>query len=116
MFSTYGKAIAAFLYAVATVAVPLWSGDHHIDPSEGTAIAIAVCTNGLVWLVPLAPGARWTKSAIGAALGGLQIVTVVIVGGIDSNDLVLIAAAVLGALGIAAAPAVSPATGTSSKR
>jgi hypothetical protein len=114
MFQTYGKSIIAFFYAIATVAVPLISGDHHVDPSEGVAIAIAVCTNGLIFLVPLAPGARWTKTAIGATLAGLQVVTVVIVGGIDGNDWILIAAAVIGALGITAAPAISPRSGTRS--
>lgn len=111
MFQTYGKSIIAFLYAVATVAIPLASGDHHIDASEGVAIAIAVCTNGLVYLVPLAPRATWTKTAIGASLAGLQVVTVVIVDGVDANDVMLIAASVLGALGITLAPAISPATG-----
>lgn len=106
--TTYGKAIAAFLVAVALVAVPLASGDHHIDPSEGVVIAIAVCNNGLVWLVPLAPGARWTKTAIGAALAGLEVATVVIVGGIDANEALMILVAVAGALGISVAPAVSP--------
>lgn len=109
----YGKSIVAFLYAVATVAVPLITGDHHIDPAEGVAIAIAVCTNGLVYLVPLAPSAPWTKTAIGAALAGLQVVTVVIVGGIDPNDMLLIAAAVASFLGITIAPAASAKTAVS---
>jgi hypothetical protein len=103
----FGKSIVAFVYAVATVAVPLFTGDHHIDPSEGVAVAIAVCTNALVYLVPLAPGAKWTKTAVGAALAGLQVVTTVIVGGVDGNDWLLIAAAVTSALGIYVAPAVS---------
>lgn len=107
---TYGKSIVAFLYAVAVVGVPLFTGDHHIDPSEGVAIAIAVCTNGLVWLVPLAPTAKWTKTAIGASLAGLQVVTVVIVGGVDGNDVLLIVFAVLSFLGITIAPAASTKT------
>lgn len=102
-----GKSVVAFLYAVAVVGVPLFTGDHHIDPSEGVAIAIAVCTNALVYLVPLAPSAKWTKTAIGAALAGLQVVTVVIVGGIDGNDVLLIVAAIASALGIFIAPARS---------
>lgn len=112
MLVTYGKSWVAFLYAVATVAVSLFSGDHHIDPSEGVAIAIAVCTNALVYLVPLVPSAPWTKTAIGAVLAGLQVVTVVIVGGIDPNDVLLIAAAIASFLGIAVAPAISPKTRT----
>lgn len=109
---TYGKFIVSFLYAVAVVAVPFFSGDHHVDPSEGVAIAIAICTAALTYLVPLVPGARWTKTAVGAVLAGLQVATTVIVGGVDSNDWLLIAFAVLSALGITLAPALSPPTGT----
>lgn len=113
MFQTYGKSIVAFLYAVAVIAVPLFSGDHHIDPAEGVAIAIAVCTAALTWLVPLVPSAPWTKTAIGAVLAGLQVLTTVIVGGVDGNDILLIAFAVASFLGIAVAPATSPKTATS---
>lgn len=112
MFTTYGKAIVAALYAIAIVAVPLFSGDHHVDPSEGVAIAIAVCTALLTYLVPLVPSAPWTKTAIGAVLAGLQVLTTVIVGGVDGNDMLLIAFAVASFLGIAVAPAISPKTGT----
>lgn len=103
----YGKSIMAAIYAVAVVAVPFFSGDKHVDPSEGVAIAIAICTAALTYLVPLAPSARWTKTAIGAVLAGLQVATTVIVGGIDGNDIMLIAFAVMSALGIYLAPAVS---------
>lgn len=109
---TYGKSIVAFLYAVAIVGVPLFSGDNHIDPSEGVAIAIAVCTAALTFLVPLVPSAPWTKTAVGAVLAALQVATTVIVGGIDGNDMLLIAFAVLSFLGIYVAPAASPKTGT----
>jgi hypothetical protein len=115
MWTTYGKSLVAALYAVAVVAVPLISGDQHIDPSEGVAIGIAACTALLTYLVPLAPGAPWVKTAVGAVLAGLQVAATVIVGGLDSNDLLLIAAAVVGALGIAVAPAVSPRTGVTSR-
>jgi hypothetical protein len=115
MFQTYGKSIVAAIYAVAVVAVPLFSGDGHVDPSEGVAIAIAVCTAVLTYLAPLAAGARWVKTAVGAVLAGLQVLTTVIVGGVDGNDWLLIAFAVASFLGIAVAPAMSPVTGTASK-
>lgn len=115
MWSTYGKAIVAALYAVAIVAVPLFSGDNHIDPSEGVAIAIALCTAVLTYLAPLAPGARWVKTAVGAVLAGLQVAATVIIGGVDGNDVMLIVAAIVGALGIAVAPAVSTTTGTAAR-
>ena len=112
MFSTYGKSIVAALYAVAVVAVPLFSGDKHIDPSEAVAIAIAVCTALLTYVVPLVPSGPGTKTAIRAGLRGLHVQAAVIVGGVDANDLLLIAFAVASFLGIAVAPAISPATGT----
>jgi hypothetical protein len=111
MFQTYGKAIVAAVYAVAVVAIPLFSGDQHIDPAEGVTIATAIATAALTYLVPLAPSARWTKSAVGAVLAGLGVLSTVIGDGIDANDMLLVAASVLGALGITLAPAVSPATG-----
>jgi hypothetical protein len=108
----YGKSIVAALYAVAVVAVAQLSGDHHVDASEGVAIGIALCTALLTYIVPLVPSAPWTKTAIGAILAGLQVATTVIVGGVDSNDWLLIAFAVASALGIQLAPAVSPRTAT----
>lgn len=108
MIQTYGKSIVAFLYAVAVLAVPLVTGDGHIDPAEGIAIAIAACTAALTWLVPLVPAAPWTKTAVAAALAGLQVAATVIVGGLSGDDWILIATAVLAALGIAVAPAASP--------
>jgi hypothetical protein len=108
----YGKSILAALYAIAVTVMPQLSGDGKVDPAEGIAIAIAVCTALLTYLVPLVPSATWVKTAIGAALAGLQVATAVIAGGVDSNDWILIAAAVLSALGIALAPATSPKTGT----
>lgn len=109
---TYGKSIVAFLYAVAVVAVPLFTGDHHIDPAEGIAIAIAASTAALTYLVPLVPSAPWTKMAVGAVLAGLQVAAGLVVGGIDGNGWVSILAAVISALGITVAPAVSARTKT----
>lgn len=108
----YGKSILAALYAIAVTVMPQLSGDGKVDPAEGIAIAIAICTALLTYLVPLIPSAPWVKTAIGAVLAGLQVATTVIAGGVDSNDWILIAAAILGALGIALAPAMSPKTGT----
>ena len=109
MFNTYGKSILAFLYAIAFVAIPLATGDGRIDAGEGVTIAIAVVTNAGVWLIPLAPTAKWTKTAAGALLAGLEVAAVVILDHfIDANEALMIVAAVLGALGIAAAPASSP--------
>ena len=111
MFQTYGKSIVAAVYAVAIVAIPLFSGDHHVDAPEGVTIATAILTALLTYVVPLVPSATWTKTVVGAGLAGLGVLSTVIGDGIDANDLLLIAASVLGALGITLAPAISPTTG-----
>jgi hypothetical protein len=107
-FSTHGKAIMAFLYAVAIVVLPQLTGDKHLDAAEGVAIAIAIVTAVATYLVPLAPNSAGIKTVIGALLAGLQVAaTVILDGALQSDDILLIGAAVLAALGIAVAPAAS---------
>lgn len=103
-----GKAIIAFLYAVAVVAVPVFSGDHVPSATEWVQIFIAVATWAGVYLAPLVPGATWVKSAIGAVLAGLQVLVTIVDNGVDGNDVLLIVFAIAGALGIVLAPASSP--------
>lgn len=107
MFDTYGKSVVAFVYACAVIAVPFVSGDGGVDVSEGVAIAIGVVTAVMTWLIPLAPGVKWTKTAVGAVLAALQVAATVVTDGVDSNDWLLIAFALLSAAGIALAPAAS---------
>jgi hypothetical protein len=105
---TYGKSIVAFAYAVAVAALPQLTGDRQVSAAEGVAIAIAIATAVMTYLVPLAPSAPWVKTAVAALLAALQVTaTVILDGALDSNDLLLIAATALGALGIAVAPAAS---------
>lgn len=108
-----GKFIFAFIYAVAVVAVPFFSGDDRMPhPDEWVAIAIAILNAALVYLIPVLPSAPWTKTVIGAGLAALQVLSTVILGGVDGNDVLLIAFAVASYLGIHVAPAESPRTGT----
>lgn len=103
----YGKAIFATLAAVATIAVPQFSSDHRIDPSEGVAIVLAIANAVTVFIVPIAPGARWVKTAASFVFTISQVLGVVILGGIDGNDVVILIAAAAGFFGVAIAPAVS---------
>jgi hypothetical protein len=106
--STHGKAIVAFLYAVAVAALPQLTGDRNVSAAEAVAIAIAITTAVGVYLVPLAPSMPGVKTAVAAVLGALQIAaTLILDGALDANDIMLIAATFLGALGIAVAPAES---------
>lgn len=107
IWDKYGKSIVAFLYAIAVVFIPLFSGDHHIDPSEGIIIALAVGNNIIVYLVPLTPRFASVKTVVNALLAALAVVQTTIEGGITGNDWLLIAAAFFGALGVWLAPAAS---------
>jgi hypothetical protein len=102
----YGKFIAAFLYAVAAAVIPLATGG--VNAAVGVTIAIAGVTAAGVYLIPLAPSATWTKTAVGVLLAGLNVATVVILdNAISAPEWLMIANAVLGALGITVAPAAS---------
>lgn len=107
-----GKAIIAWIYAIAVAVVPFLDGHgREPSPAEGVQIAIAVVTAFAVHMAPIISQATWIKSAIGALLAGLQILVTVIVDGVQGNDILMIAFAVASALGIVLAPAKS-ANGT----
>jgi hypothetical protein len=107
MFQTYGKALVAVIAAALTVAYGALSGDQHIDPEEGVQIAIALATAAGVYLVPLAPQYRWGKTVIAVVLSVLQVLTTVILGGLDSNEWIALVLAAATVLGVGAAPAAS---------
>jgi len=103
----YGKAIVAVLVAAVVVAYQALSGDNHIDPEEWVSIAIAGATAVGVYLIPLAPQAKWAKSALAAVLAILQVLTTTILGGIGTDEILLMLITSAGAVGIYAAPAIS---------
>lgn len=106
-----GKSIIAFVYAVVTVIIPLASGDHHIDASEGIIIALAVGNNLLVYIVPITQRFGAAKSIINAVLAALAIAQTVITTGADwtnPTNLMLVISAFLVAVGVTVAPAASP--------
>ncbi|MEV4759230.1 hypothetical protein AB0J86_29605 [Micromonospora sp. NPDC049559] len=107
MLKKYGKALAAVIGAALTVAYGALSGDQHIDPDEAVQIAIATATAVSVYLVPLAPQYRWAKTAIAIVLSVLQVLTTVLLGGLDSNEWIALLLAALTAAGVGVAPAVS---------
>lgn len=112
--SKYGKAIASTLFAVLIAAYATFSGDQNIEPAEWVAIAIAATGAAGTYLVPLAPQFRWGKDAVNALLAILQVLATVILGGLDSNEWILLVLAAGQALGVAVTPAVSD-NGISSK-
>jgi hypothetical protein len=103
----YGKTIVAFLLPVYAALVAARTGDHHVDPTEACIIIVAALNGALVYLVPMAPGWRWGKSVLGAALAAFVALQTVIGGGVDLNETYLVIGAIVTALGIPIAPAVS---------
>jgi len=114
VWEKYGKSIVAFLYAIIAVVLPLFTGDHHIDASEGIIIALAIGNNLIVFIVPLSKAFGGVKSVVNALLAALAVAQVVIVNGSDwsdPNNLMMIVSAFLVAIGVTLAPAASVRAG-----
>lgn len=102
----YGKPLFATLIAALITFRTLY-GDNHIDPAEGVAILLSFANGAVVYLVPLFPGYRWLKSAVGVIIAMLTALSVVILGGLTADEVALVVMAAAQALGIVAMPAVS---------
>lgn len=110
-WDTFGKAIIAWLFAAYTAAVPLMSGDNHIDASEGVVLALAVGNGILVFLVPVSTALASAKTWINAVLAALAVLQTVIGGGVDMSEVAMVVGAFLAVVGVAIAPAYSPSNG-----
>lgn len=96
-------------YLVYAAVVAQVSGDGRVDKAEAITIAIAVCSALLVYIVPMAPQWRWGKSVIMALSAALVVAGQLIIdGALDANDWYLVIGALVAALGVTVAPAVSP--------
>lgn len=108
----YGKAIIAILAAAAVVAFQALHGDNRIEPTEAVSILIAFATAVGVYLVPMAPQAKWAKTAVAVVLALLQVASAaVLAGGLGAEEILLALITVAGALGVYVAPATSEAHG-----
>lgn len=107
-FQKYGKVLGSAAFAVYATVVPLWSGDHHIDPSEGIIIALAVANAITVYVVPVTKSFGGLKTVVNAISAGLVVAQTQIAGGLDGNDWYLIIGAVVSVFGVLALPAYSP--------
>lgn len=109
---TYGKSIVACLIAGVVVAYQALGGDGRIEPVEWVSIAVAVTTAVGVYLVPLAPRAKWTKTAVAVVLAVLQVVSsAVLEGGLTIDMLLLSVITAAGVIGVYVAPATSVSDG-----
>jgi hypothetical protein len=101
----YGKALVAVLVAAVVYAHQALGGDGHIDAQEWVSVAIAAVTALGVYVVPLAPAATWAKTAVAVVLAVLQVLTTAILGGLGTDELLLMLITAAGAAGIWIAPA-----------
>lgn len=106
MIRTYGKAIVATLAAVL-MTVYDFVDDQHIDSVEWVKIAIAFAIAVQTYLVPLTAEWPWMKTILAAILSGLQVLVIVIVGGLTQQEIIELVIAIATPLGIGAAPAIS---------
>jgi hypothetical protein len=106
MIRTYGKAIVATLAAVL-MTVYDFVDDQHIDTVEWVKIAIAFAIAIQTYLVPLTIEWPWMKTILAAVLSGLQVLVIVIVGGLTQQEIIELVIAIATPLGIGAAPAIS---------
>lgn len=105
LWRRYGKAIVAGVAMFATGIQALVS-DGHITQQEGVQILVAFFTAFSVWLVPVLHY-PWMKTAIAVALGVLNVLATLIVGGVSSGDITIMIVAAATALGVGVAPARS---------
>lgn len=102
-----GKAIFAFLYAVAALFIPLVDSGFHPDAEGWTQIGIGIATAIVTYIVPVIPEAPWAKTGAAVLLLLLQTLVTVVGDGVSAADLLLLVFTVAGALGIKLAPATS---------
>ncbi len=99
----YGKAIAALAVAGLTGVASALT-DNAFTAPEGVQVAIAVATAAGVWLVPTLPQHPGTKTALAALLAVLNLAVTLITDGLTGAEIVNLALAALGVLGVGVAP------------
>lgn len=106
-FKKYGKAIVSVLVACGIASWQGMSGDHHIDGREGVVVLLAFLNAGMVFIIPLVPEYPWAKTAVGVGIAGATALSAVMLGGLSYDELTVVGMAIVQALGIKFAPAVS---------
>lgn len=108
LWSGYGRAVVAILVTALTVLASALTDDR-VDTEEWLQVAIQAATIAGVWLVPNLPHSAAYKTGLAALLAVLNLATTLIVGGLDSADIINLVLAALGVIGVGVAPSVSRA-------
>lgn len=106
MIRTYGKPIVA---TIAAVLLTLYDfvDDNRIDQVEWVKIGIAFTIAIQTYIVPLTVEWPWMKTIVATILSGLQVLVIVIIGGLTQQEIVELVIAIITPLGIGIAPAIS---------
>lgn len=105
---TYAKALIALLFAGFTVAASAIT-DGVISPVEWIEIGIAGMTAFAVWITANVPGYRYAKTAVAAALAGLNFLTGAVTGGMTQSEWINFTLAVAAVVFVWATPNSAPA-------
>lgn len=104
----YAKFIAIVAATVISGIIAAMAGDSIISPTEWVNIAILGVGALGVFAAPNVPGAAYTKSILAVLAAVLTVLASSIIGGISTTELLQIAMAGLGALGVYAIPNAPP--------
>lgn len=104
-FQKYGKALAQVAMALLVAAITVTTGDGYVSDEEKFQLAVAFAGAIGTYLVPAVPEWPWMKTAVAALLVGVQTAGSVALDGLSTNDVLVIAAAVLGLILTGVSPA-----------
>lgn len=98
--SKYARFIAIVIATVLSAVSAALVGDSIISPQEWVNVAILGVGALGVFAAPNVPGAEYTKTILAVLAAGLTVLATVIVGGVGTAELIQIAIAGLGAIGV----------------
>jgi len=100
----YSKFVAIVIATILSAISAALIGDNIISPQEWVNVAILGVGAAGVFAAPNVPGAKYTKSILAVLTAVLTVLASAIIGGIGTAELVQIAIAGLGALGVYQVP------------
>jgi FtsH-binding integral membrane protein len=115
MWKTYGKTYATLLATLVMAGIVTFRqvAEGGVTPSEWIMVLIALFGTFTVWGAANISGFTKAKTLLGAVALVLNLLVSLIIGGLTSDELLLLVVQFLGALGVAGAPApVRIVTGT----
>lgn len=101
---SFAKSVAAIVATVLSGVLAATTGDGVVDAQEWVNVAILAVGACAVFAAPNVPGAKYTKAVIAALTAALTVLASAILGGVDSTDVIQMAVAGLGALGVYGVP------------